>query len=69
MAVRHRVELRGRLHVLAAEAGARDPGVLADRLLLLIDGLYANGAVLGDGAATAALAFAQDVVDRATAPA
>jgi hypothetical protein len=65
--VRHRVDLRGRLHALAAEAGARDHGVLADRLLLLIDGLYANGAVLGgDGAATAAVAFAQDVVDQAT---
>jgi AcrR family transcriptional regulator len=35
-------ELRRRLSDLATRAGARDPGVLADQLLLLMEGAYAS---------------------------
>jgi hypothetical protein len=39
-------------------------------LLLIIDGLYTNGSILGrSGAATAAVALADDVVVDATKPA
>jgi hypothetical protein len=63
-AVEHRVRLRAQLRSLATQAGVRDPGTLADRLLLMmIDGLYANGAILGiEGAAASAVTFAEEVV-------
>jgi AcrR family transcriptional regulator len=68
-AVEHRSSLRVQLHSLAEQAGAADPATLADRLLLIIDGLYANGAILGRaGAARAAVGFARDVVAQATQP-
>jgi AcrR family transcriptional regulator len=63
VAVRHVKDLRARLHRLAKGARARDPRALADRLLLIIDGLYINGSMLGHrGAATAAVALADDLV-------
>jgi hypothetical protein len=52
---------------LAERAGARDPRALADRIMLIIEGLNANGAVLGrSGAASEAVTFAEDVVRAAT---
>lgn len=70
VAVRHVKSLRARLHRLAKQTQARDPRALADRLLLIIDGLYTNGSILGrSGAATAAVALADDVVRDAMKPA
>ena len=51
--------------------GARDRGAraLADRILLIIDGVYIDGAMLGArGPATAAVAFAEDVVRQSIEP-
>jgi AcrR family transcriptional regulator len=63
VALRHVKDLRARLRHLAERAGARDPRILADRLLLIIDGLYINGSMLGRrGAATAGVALAEDLV-------
>jgi AcrR family transcriptional regulator len=54
---------------LAKRAGAADPRTLADRIMLIIDGLNANGAARGrDGAAPAAVAFAEEVVRQALLP-
>jgi AcrR family transcriptional regulator len=70
VAVRHVKDLRSRLRRLATRAGARDPRALADRLLLIIDGLYINGSMLGRrGAATAATALAEELVRGAVGPA
>jgi AcrR family transcriptional regulator len=67
VAVQHVKNLRTQLRSLAKRAGARDPRALADRLMLIIDGLYINGAMLGPkGAATAATALAQELVDAST---
>lgn len=46
-AVEHLREVRAQLKDLAAHAGADQPDVLGDELMLLIDGMYATGAVLG----------------------
>lgn len=55
------------LRSLATRAGAADPEALADRIALIIDGLNANGPVLGmTGSARAATAFARDAVLAAT---
>lgn len=55
------------LRELAVRARARDPETLADRIALIVDGLNGNGAVLGkNGAADAAVAFAEDAVRAAT---
>jgi AcrR family transcriptional regulator len=68
-AVAHHDAVRARLHALAAAAGASDPDALADRIMLIVDGLYANGAILGGGAAAAAaVTFAEEVVRAATRP-
>lgn len=64
--VAHRDEVLARLRSLAADAGAPDPDQLASRLALIIDGVYANGAILGPAsAAPAALAFADEIVTAA----
>ncbi|RJQ82275.1 TetR/AcrR family transcriptional regulator [Pseudonocardiaceae bacterium YIM PH 21723] len=63
LAVRRHNELRARLRELAGAAGAKDPGRLADRLLLIIDGVQVNGPVLGPGGAvTGAEEFARDTI-------
>jgi hypothetical protein len=67
VAVRHVRDLRTRLHRLARQAGAQDPTALGDRLLLVIDGLYVNGAMLGDRAAgDTAVGLADELVRDAT---
>ena len=47
VAIRNKLELQRRLGVLAKEMGIRKPSELADQLLLLIDGAYMNGPLLG----------------------
>jgi AcrR family transcriptional regulator len=67
VATRHLQGLRSQLRALARRAEASDPHALADRLMLIIDGLYTNGSILGRrGAAPAAVAFAETVVRDAT---
>jgi AcrR family transcriptional regulator len=67
--VRHVRNLRATLHRLAKRADARDPRALADRLVLLIDGLYTDAAMLGPrGPVTAAVALAEDLVAMAIQP-
>jgi len=61
--VAHYAERRDHLRDLAGRTGAPDPDALADRIALIIDGINANGAVLGGtGAIRAAVAFAEDTV-------
>jgi AcrR family transcriptional regulator len=60
--------VRARLYKLAKQAGAPDPDALADRLMLIIDGVTTNGSVFGTrGAVRSAVAFADDVVRAAVA--
>ena len=66
IATRHLQHLRARLRALAGRAEASDPREVADRLMLIIDGVYTNGSVLGRrGATPAAVAFAEAVVSEA----
>ncbi|QIZ00469.1 TetR/AcrR family transcriptional regulator [Streptomyces sp. S1D4-11] len=61
--------VHGGLVDLAKQAGAADPRGLADRLMLIIDGLSASGAVRGrEGAAPAGVAFAEEVIRHALGP-
>ena len=63
VAADHFRDVRELLHSLAAKTSAADPAVLADRVMLIIDGVYANGATLGtSGAAPAAVQFAEEIV-------
>ncbi|MFK0104071.1 TetR/AcrR family transcriptional regulator [Streptomyces sp. NPDC091217] len=58
--------IHGELMDLARQAGAADPRGLADRLMLIIDGLGVSGAARGrEGAAPAGVAFAEEVIRRA----
>ena len=67
VAADHFKDVRALLHSLAAQTNAADPARLADRVMLIIDGVYANGATLGpDGAAPAAVQFAEEIVDAMT---
>ncbi len=61
--------VRAHLRDLAEQAHARDPDALADRLMLIIDGINTGGA-RGDGKASvgAAVSFAEEVVRAATPP-
>lgn len=70
VAEEHIKSVRVLLHDLAKRTGAADPGALADRIMLILDGVYINGATLGPtGAAPSAVAFAEEVVAAATRPA
>lgn len=63
VAVRHYADRRTQLRELAQRTGAPEPLALADKILLILDGLSANGAVLGEhGSAQVAVAFADEVV-------
>ena len=67
VALRHVKQLRARLRGLATRAQAQHPRALADRIMLIIDGLYVNGAMLGRrGAAAGAVAFAEELVHSST---
>jgi AcrR family transcriptional regulator len=55
---------RGKLKKAAAAMGARDPAMLADALLLLIEGAYASGQLFGpDGPARILVEAADALVD------
>ncbi|MCG7209793.1 TetR/AcrR family transcriptional regulator [Streptomyces arenae] len=59
-------QIHGGLIDLARQAGAADPRGLADRLMLIIDGLSVSGAARGrEGAAPAGVAFAEEVIRQA----
>jgi AcrR family transcriptional regulator len=47
---RHKAGLRERLRDLAAEAGAKEPAELAERLFVVLEGAYVTGALEGDDA-------------------
>ncbi|WP_182899146.1 TetR/AcrR family transcriptional regulator [Microbispora sp. H10830] len=64
-AVAHLDQLRERLRALAATARATDPGALADMLMLIISGLYANAATLGpSGPVARSVAAARILIDQ-----
>lgn len=63
VAVEHFEALRRQLHGLAKEAELRDPRAVAERLLLIVYGLYSTGYVLGsDDTAPNAIALAEQTV-------
>ena len=64
--VAHRKKNLERFRALAEQAGARDPATLAERIMLITDGMYADGAMFGGGATNAAVAFAEEIVRAAT---
>ncbi len=45
---RHKAAVRDRLEVLAAQAGAHAPAVLAERVFIVLEGAYVTGALEGD---------------------
>ncbi|MDH2342750.1 TetR family transcriptional regulator [Bradyrhizobium sp. SSUT18] len=59
----HKKVFRKRLRELAAAMGARQPAVLGDALLLLIEGVYVTGQQSEDGPAQSALAAAKLLID------
>jgi AcrR family transcriptional regulator len=59
---RHLQVLADRIHALAEQARWREPRVVADRIMLVIQGMYATGAVLGDAWAQAGVAFVDEIV-------
>jgi AcrR family transcriptional regulator len=68
-AVTHYDLIHGDLIDLAKQAGAVDPRGLADRLMLIIDGMNASGAARGrEGPATVGVAFAEEVIRHAVRP-
>jgi AcrR family transcriptional regulator len=68
VAARHKAELRRRLSALAAQMGVPKANALADQLVLLIDGAYVNGQLLGKkGPARSLVAAALAVISAAEA--
>ena len=59
----HKKAFRKRLRELAGAMGARQPNVLGDALLLLIEGIYVTGQQSEDGPAQSALAAAKLLID------
>jgi AcrR family transcriptional regulator len=63
IALANKMELRNRLRGLADSAGAHDPAMLADQLLLLIEGTYVSGQTIGtEGVGQRAAAAAADIL-------
>ena len=58
MAIEHKQSVRTRFRELAEEAGAKKPDVLADQLVLLMDGAYMASRMFGPGNPAAHLAEA-----------
>jgi AcrR family transcriptional regulator len=66
IAIRHKAELRRRVGLLTKRLGAPNSAVLADQLVLLIDGAYVNGQLTGKkGVASALPGAAAALVDSA----
>jgi hypothetical protein len=63
----HKKALRQRLRELSAEMGARDPRMLGDALMLLIEGVYVTGQQSANGPAQSALAAATALIDACVA--
>lgn len=64
----HKAGVRRRIEGLAAEAGVVDPGILAERVFVVLEGAYVTGALEGDeGVLERARALVADLVMRATA--
>jgi AcrR family transcriptional regulator len=59
----HKKVFRKRLRDLAAAMGARNPAVLGDALLLLIEGMYATGQQSEEGPAQSAVTVAKLLID------
>jgi AcrR family transcriptional regulator len=67
VSVEHVASVRRRLRAIAKKAGAVSPNDLADRLMLLIEGVYSSGSMLGRrGPVNGAVRFADDLVRQAT---
>lgn len=61
--VQHAREIREQLRGLARAAGAENPDELGDAVLLIIDGIYASGAVLGpSGPAKLGVSLARQLI-------
>lgn len=58
----HFIRVRARLRELAAATPAAEPDRLADRVMIILDGLSADGPIFGDDVVKAAVAFAEDVL-------
>ncbi|MGH6883903.1 TetR/AcrR family transcriptional regulator [Hypericibacter sp.] len=58
----HKRELRKRLKAMATEMGAAKPGILADGLLLLIEGTFASSQIFGPGGPGGSVAAAADAL-------
>lgn len=59
----HKKAVRQRLRELAALMGAREPDVLGDSLLLIIEGIYGSGQQSEEGPAQSAVAAAERLID------
>jgi AcrR family transcriptional regulator len=60
----HKRKLRARLVEMSAAMGAKEPDVLADGLLLLLEGTYASGQLFGrQGPARSLVAVAEQLID------
>lgn len=66
VALRNKHELRQRLRQMAAAMGAKNPDLLGDGLVLLIEGTYASGQLFGDdGPAAQVAVVAEAMIDAA----
>jgi AcrR family transcriptional regulator len=65
----HKKAFRKRLRELATAMGARQPAVLGDALLLLIEGIYVTGQQSENGPAQSAFAVAKLLIDASVKPA
>ncbi|WP_298280250.1 TetR/AcrR family transcriptional regulator [uncultured Bradyrhizobium sp.] len=63
----HKKVFRRRLRELTAGMGARQPAVLGDALLLLIEGIYSTGQQSEDGPAQSAVTVAKLLIDASLA--
>lgn len=65
-ATEQRSALLARIGAIATETGAENPDALAARIVLILDGINANGAIPGGaGASHIALDFAEETIQRA----
>jgi AcrR family transcriptional regulator len=63
VALTNKHELRARLRALAEAVGAHDPAMLADQLLLVLEGTYVSGQTIGaEGVGQKAAAAAADAL-------